>query len=509
MYSMIDLLDKRAEQRPRDVVVDDGHSTLTYAGLRERAAAEAAALAAAGVTRGDRVAVLLPRSADGLAVFFGAQLLGAVVIFVSDVLKPIQVSYILAHSGACVAVTDDRLHAQLANGPLGADQILHPGAPADKPTEQSERPIGADLAMLMYTSGSTGMPKGVMFTHENLLKGAEIVAGYLELTTADRILSVLPWSFDYGFSQVLSAMWAGGTVVVARSAHAPDVCRLLAERRVTGLAGVPPLWEILAGRLSPFLRSQLPYLRYVTNTGGALRPATLAALRRAHPHTAVYLMYGLTEAFRSTYLPPGLVDEHPDSMGRAIPGTQVLVVDEEGRECPPGAVGELVHRGPTVAAGYWNDPEATARVFRPYRRSAPGSTGETVVHSGDYVRRDADGLLYYVGRRDELFKRRGMRVNPAEVEAFLLGTGLVAHAVVFATPGDEPDPDVVAVVVPSVPGDDVTALAAECREGLPAFQRPSRLLIRDDLPRTGSGKIDRTAVKAAALVEQPIPEPPR
>jgi amino acid adenylation domain-containing protein len=504
MYSTVDLLDTRADRQGGDVVLVDDDRAVTYAQLRKRARCEAAALRRAGVARGDRVAILLPRGADALAVFFGAQLLGAVAVFVSDVLRPPQVAYMLEHSGARVAVTDDRLCTQLAGGPLRAGRVLRPGT-ADDDRVPAARPIGADLAALMYTSGSTGSPKGVMFTHDNLLRGAEIVAGYLRLGPADRTLSVLPWSFDYGFNQVLSAMWAGGSAVVARSAHAPDICRLLAEQRITGLAAVPPLWEILTGRLSPLLRRELPHLRYVTNSGGALRPGTLAALRRAHPHTEVYLMYGLTEAFRSTYLPPGLVDEHPTSMGRPIPGTEILVLDDDGHECPPGAVGELVHRGPTVAAGYWNDPAATARVFRPYRAAAPGSTGETVVHSGDYVRRDADGLLYYVGRRDELFKRRGMRVNPAEIEAFLLGTGLVRHAVVFAAPGEDTDPDVVAVVVPAVPGDAASALAAACRQDLPAFQRPSRVVERADLPRTGSGKIDRTAVKATV----PAPEPAR
>jgi amino acid adenylation domain-containing protein len=504
MYSTADLLEERADQRPDDVVMEDGDRTVTYAALRERARGQAAALAGAGVSRGDRVAILLPRGIDGLTAFFGAQLLGAITVFVSDVLKPAQIAHIIAHSGARVAVTDDRFRPLLAGGPLADDRLLSPSC-TGAAVEREASPIGRDVAALMYTSGSTGLPKGVMFTHDNLLKGAEIVADYLAMGPADRVLSVLSWSFDYGFSQVLSTMWAGGTVVVARSAHGPDICRLLAQSRITGLAAVPPLWEILTGRLSSFLRQELPHLRYVTNSGGVMRPGALAAVRQAHPATSVYLMYGLTEAFRSTYLPPELVDRHPGSMGRAIPGTEILVLDEEGRPCPPGEVGELVHRGPTVAAGYWNDPAATARVFRPHPFAAPGAAGEMVVHSGDYVRRTADGLLHYFGRRDELFKCRGMRVNPTEIESFLLGTGLVTHAVVFAAPGDGTDPDIVAVVVPAEPGTDPAAVTEAGRTGLPVFQRPARLLLREDLPRTASGKIDRTAVKAAVLAAEPQP----
>ncbi len=497
VHSVTDLLDDQVRRRPHGVAMEDGKRAVTYAELRDLATGQAAALADAGVARGDRVAVAVPRGIDALAVFLGVQLLGAVSIFVSDFSKPAQIVHILRDSGARAFVTDAPQRAP-ADRPEDV-VVLAPGG-RGVPPRPTGTVTGRDLAALFYTSGSTGMPKGVMFTRENLVRGAEIVGAYLELGPADRVLSVLPWSFDYGFNQVLSTMSAGGTVVVAPSSHAPDICRLLADRHITGLAGVPPLWEVLVGRFSPFLRQQLPELRYVTNSGGVLRPGTLAAIRKAHPDTRVFLMYGLTEAFRSTYLPPELIDQCPDSMGREIPGTEILVLDATGRPCGPGEVGELVHRGPTVAAGYWNAPEATSRVFRPHPNAPPGAVGETVVYSGDFVRRGEDGLLYYVGRRDELFKRRGMRVNPTEIESFLLGTGLVTHAVVFAAPADGPDPDVVAVVVlPEDSGAGPAELAAACREGLPAFQRPSRVVVRTELPRTTSGKIDRTAVKAVGL----------
>ena len=492
MHQIADLLDQRANSRPDSVFVVDGDLRLTYAELRDRAAGQASALADAGVSRGDRVAILLPRGINALIAFFGAQMLGSVTIFISDVLKPAQITHILDHSGAQVLITSGRLQAPDIGYPADL-VVLEPGGRGTPPKQGAH--TSRDVAALFYTSGSTGMPKGVMFTHENLLSGAEIVASYLKLSADDRVLSVLPWSFDYGFNQVLSTMWAAGSLVVARSTHAPDLCRLLVQTRITGLAGVPPFWEMLVGRTSPFLSTPLPHLRYITNSGGGIRLGTLEAIRRAHPSVQVFLMYGLTEAFRSTYLPPDLVEQHPSSMGRAIPNTEILVLNQHGQRCAPGEVGELVHRGPTVAAGYWNDPEATARVFRPHPFAPPGAVGEMAVYSGDYVRRDDNGLLYYVGRRDELFKRRGMRVNPTEIESFLLGTEMVTQVVVFAEPGEEPDPDVVAVVVPAGDHIDAAALAKACRSGLPAFQQPSRMVLRADLPRTASGKIDRVAVK--------------
>jgi acyl-CoA synthetase (AMP-forming)/AMP-acid ligase II len=275
------------------------------------------------------------------------------------------------------------------------------------------------------------------------------------------------------------------------------VCRALSSSDITGLAGVPPLWEMMVSRQSTFLDIDLPKLRYITNTGGTFRQATVDRIRRAHPHVDVYLMYGLTEAFRSTYLPPDLIDTHPGSMGKAIPETQILVLNEAGLPAAPGETGELVHRGPTVAAGYWQDPDATAKVFRPYPFSPPGAVPEYVVFSGDYVWRDDDGYLYYVGRRDEQFKSRGFRVNPTEIETGLLGSGLLTGAVVFAEPGPDGDLEIVAAVVPAEPASfDVGFIEAYSRRELPSHQWPTRYRVLSELPRTSSGKIDRASVKA-------------
>ena len=498
IFTLPDLLAERAVSHRTAIAVEQGeHVALTYGELSGRVAATAATLRDRGVVAGDRVAIFERNSVTALGWFLGAGQIGAVAVVVNDSLKPYQVEHIVRHSGAKLLVAGRRMRAQLDGVDLDCPLLDAQDVTAGSSAEPGVRPIGRDLAALIYTSGSTGLPKGVMVTHANLVAGAQIVARYLGLTSADRTLSVLPWSFDAGLNQVLATFVAGGTLVVAGSTFAPEICRALQRHRITGLAGIPPLWELVVNRPSPFLDLDLPDLRYIPNTGGVLRRATLRRIREAHPDTAVFLMYGLTEAFRSSYLPPDLVDTFPDSMGRAIPDTEILILDEAGRPCGRGEVGELVHRGPTVAAGYWRDPEATARVFRPAPFIPPGGITEHVVHSGDYVRRDERDLLYFVGRRDEQFKSRGFRVSPTEVEAGLLASDLVAGAVVFAedrsTGGD---PEIVAAVVPRDPADiEVDDLVAHCRATMPTYQWPTRFALLTDLPRTTSGKIDRAGVK--------------
>lgn len=494
VFTVGDLLADRAAVRGTAPAVEHADRCVNYRQLDGLADRFAVLLAERGVRRGDRVAILLPRSTEALACFFGVMRLGAVAVFVNEQLKRRQVGHILRHSGACTVVTNNRLSGVLDTA--NQERALVLGATVPEPGTgtaiASARPIGRDLAALIYTSGSTGHPKGVMVTHDNLLAGARIVAGYLGLTEADRVLSVLPWSFDAGLNQPLATLWAGGTLVVSSSTFAPDICRTLRSTRITGLAGVPPMWEGLVNRPSPFLRMELPDLRYVTNTGGVLRPESLRRIREAHPRTDFFLMYGLTEAFRSTYLPPELVDERLGSMGMAIPDTEIMLLHESGRLCLPGEVGELVHRGPTVALGYWDDPAATARVFRPHPFPVPGAVTEHVVYSGDYVRADEDGFLTYVGRRDEQFKSRGFRVNPTEIEAELLASGLLAEALVFPEFTDG-HADVIAAVVPADESFDLAVLEAHCREALPGYQQPARIDVVASLPRTSSGKLDRAA----------------
>jgi acyl-CoA synthetase (AMP-forming)/AMP-acid ligase II len=371
------------------------------------------------------------------------------------------------------------------------------GMAGDPGAAYDPRPrLGSDVAQILYTSGSTGLPKGVAITHDNLRAGMLAVISYLALTANDRIASLLPFSFDYGFNQLLCAVGTGATLIVERSHLAPQIAKTLRAEAVTVLPAVPPLWAQLL-QVPAFTDAPIASLRVLTNTGGHLPIAAVRALRRAHPSAELVLMYGLTEAFRSTYLPSRYVDQRPDSIGMAIPGAEILVIRDDGTPCEPNEVGELVHRGPTVTAGYWNDAEATRCVFRPNLLHPSGApAAERVVYSGDLVRRDAEGFLYYMGRRDRMIKTLGYRVSPDEIVDALHASGEIAEAVVTTEPDQLLGDRVVAHVVLQVDG-SVADLTAFCRAELPRYLQPARFEVHEQLPRTASGKYDPRSLDLA------------
>jgi acyl-CoA ligase (AMP-forming) (exosortase A-associated) len=331
-----------------------------------------------------------------------------------------------------------------------------------------------------------------VLSHRNMVAGARSVAQYLENRAEDRILAALPLSFDAGFSQLTTAFHVGASVTLINYLMPRDVVDAVQRYRVTGLTAVPPLWIQLAQLKWPAAARRS--LRYIANTGGRMPKATLDALRAALPETLPYLMYGLTESFRSTYLPPSEVERRPDSIGKAIPNAEVLVVREDGSLCDANEPGELVHRGALVSLGYWNDPEKTAARFKP----APGQPSglvmpEIAVWSGDTVRRDEEGFLYFITRRDEMIKTSGYRVSPTEVEEVVYGTGLVGEVAALGIAHPVLGQAIVIIATAPARGDlDSQALLAQCREHLPAFMVPARIIGRKgSLPRNPNGKIDR------------------
>jgi acyl-CoA ligase (AMP-forming) (exosortase A-associated) len=346
------------------------------------------------------------------------------------------------------------------------------------------------MAAILYTSGSTGKPKGVVLSHRNLLVGADSVVDYLGNHGDDRLLAVLPFSFDYGLSQLTTAFTVGARAVLMDYLVARDVVTAVEREGITGLAAVPPLWIQLAQLSWP--AAAQANLRYLTNSGGVMPRATLMALRQSLPSTRIFLMYGLTEAFRSTYLPPDELERRPDSMGRAIPNAEVMVVRKDGSRCGPNEPGELVHRGSLVTLGYWNAPEQTAERFRPAPGQAHGLTlAEPAVWSGDIVRMDEDGYLYFIGRKDDLIKTSGYRVSPTEVEEVLYGSGLVAEAAALGIPHPLLGQAVVAVIKPLGQHCHSADLLAHCKRHLPNFMIPLQVITRAALPRNPNGKIDR------------------
>ncbi len=468
---------------------------LDFAGLEQEVGRLAASLLDTGLEAGDRVATWLPKNRMTSLMPLAAARAGLIHVPINPLLKRMQVGHILADSGARLLVSGRARLATLAPDDLPADcrsldeeggAELFAGTRLLGPST-----AGPDqLAALLYTSGSTGRPKGVMLSHANLWLGAVSVAFYLRLEASDRVLAVLPFSFDYGQNQMLSA-WAAGAAVVPLDYLTPrDVIRSIEKNQISTLAGVPPLWVQLIETAWP-PRAALS-LRRLTNSGGKLAPSVIRRMREVFPAAEIYSMYGLTEAFRSTYLEPALLDSHPDSMGMAIPFAEILVADANGRALVGPGEGELVHAGPLVAAGYWNDPERTALRFRP---APEGAASEGLaVWSGDRVRRDSEGLFYFVGREDGMIKTAGNRVSPTEVEEAAIGSGIVHEAVALGYP-DERLGEAIALVVRPARREREDELRAFLKSCLPNFMQPNAIIWRDELPRSPNGKLDRVELK--------------
>jgi acyl-CoA synthetase (AMP-forming)/AMP-acid ligase II len=330
-----------------------------------------------------------------------------------------------------------------------------------------------------------------------VIAGTSIVSDYLGLTSYDRIIGVLPLSFDAGLNQLMTAIQQGGTFVPMTFTFAREIVKTLEREKITGMAGVPTLWSLMAQPSSSLDKTALPHLRYITNTGGRMPQTVLSALRRTLSTTRIFLMYGLTEAFRSTYLPPEELDSRPASMGKAIPDTEILVVNEKGERCGPGEIGELVHRGPTVSMGYWGQPELTAKVLRPHP-FLPKELGgeEKVCYSGDLVKTDEEGFLYFVGRRDNMIKCSGYRVSPTEVEEVLFQSGKLREVGVIGIP-DGTLGHVIKAYVVLRDGQSVKSeeLISFCAERVPRYMVPKTVEITETLPKTSSGKVDYQALR--------------
>ena len=408
----------------------------------------------------------------------------------------------LADCPALIKVVTTTATARPADLPAGLG-LLDLAQFLAAPSRAGHRVIDTDLLAILYTSGSTGRPKGVMLSHRNMVSGAKSVAAYLENRESDTLLAVLPLSFDAGFSQLTTAFHVGARVVLLNYLLPRDVLKALEKEGVTGLTAVPPLYMQLTGLDWPEAVQQ--NLRYFANTGGRMPRETLDALRRRAPRSKPYLMYGLTEAFRSTFLAPEEVDTRPDSIGKAIPNAEILVLRPDGSECEADEPGELVHRGALVGMGYWGDAEKTAERYKPLPGRAGGREGaypipEIAVFSGDTVRRDAQGFLYFIGRVDEMIKTSGYRISPTEVEEILYATQKVGECVAFGFehPALGQAVQIIATPPTGAASLDTESLLMECRRRMPAYMVPHGFEeATGPLPRNPNGKIDRKLLSTA------------
>lgn len=507
------LITHRASRTPDAPALSCNGQQLSYAELSRHVESAASALLALSIGRGERVGIYLEKRPEAVTAMFGAAAAGAVFVPINPLLRADQVAHIASDCNIRILVTSaDRLDMLAHLLPDCRD--LHtviivdsadtlPAMPgvhitrwesmlSDAAPAMAHRCIDSDMAAILYTSGSTGKPKGVVLSHRNLVAGARSVAGYLENTPDDRILCVLPLSFDYGLSQLTTAFHSGACAVLMNHLLPRDVIKTVERERITGLAAVPPLWIQLAQLHWPKETS----LRYITSSGGAMPRPTLELLRKQLASTKIYLMYGLTEAFRSTYLPPAELDRRPDSIGRAIPNAEILVLREDGTPCAANEPGELVHRGALVSLGYWNRPEQTAERYRPIP-TQHGGIPEVAVWSGDTVRMDEEGFLYYIGRKDDMIKVSGYRVSPTEVEEVIHATGMATEVAAVGVPHPVLGQAIAAFVVPSQAGNVAPqTIIQECKRRLPTYMVPAHVALHAaPLPRNPNGKIDRKSLQ--------------
>jgi len=500
-------LEESARRAPEKVALVCGASRWTYAALAADVHRFANGLIALGVRKGDRVAVCLENGVEAVVSIFGILEAGAVVVLVNPMTKAGKLAFLLHDSGASALVIADKKFETVASSlSVGARSrtviVVGEARTSDAsgwtdvisghdPSRPPARAIDVDLACLLYTSGSTGSPKGVMHTHLSLLAAMRSIGEYLATTADDVVLSVLPLSFGYGLTQLLPTFAAGGTLVLERSFAFPQVTlQRMAGENCTGFAMVPTIATILLQNdLSKF---DLSALRYVTNAGAGIAPDLLKELRRRLPAARIFPMYGQTECIRATFLPPEEVDRNPTSVGKGMPNQEMWIVDERGQRLPPGGhTGELVVRGAHLMRGYWNQPDATAQKLRP--GPVPG---ETVLHTGDLFRVDADGWFYFVSRKDDVIKTRGEKVSPREVENVLHALdGVLAAAVIGVADGLLGQ--AVKAFVVKKPGAelDEQGVLRHCARHLEDFAVPKQVEFLEDLPKTPNAKIDKQALQ--------------
>jgi long-chain acyl-CoA synthetase len=510
MLLVHDFLERNAESNPGKIGLIFEDRQLTYAEINGMADRLAAAFSQHGVARGDRIVLFLPNCVELVAGIFAALKANAVFVVLNDTMKAEKLFRVLANCRATALVTSTR-HASLAREARARIPSLKFAVltkSAVSPDEQGDsslydfealqaeftatppprRCIDQDLACLIYTSGSSGEPKGVMSTHANVVFAADSIISFLHNVPEDIIICALPLSFDYGLYQVLMAFQFGGTLVLERSfAYPGQFLQLLETEKVTGLPGVPTIFSILLRMdLSSY---DLRHLRYITNTAALLPINHIQELAMRFPQAAIYSMYGLTETKRTLYLPPEQLLKRPGSVGIAIPGTEVWLVDEQDRRPGPNEVGELVIRGRHVMLGYWDDPQLSAERFRP----GP-LPGERVCYSGDLFRMDEEGYLYFVGRKDDIIKCRGEKVAPKEVENVLYGLPGVLEAAVVGVADPILGQAVKAFIVTDNPSLTEKDVLSYCHSQLEDYMAPKYVVFRDSLPKSANGKIQKTAL---------------
>lgn len=485
--SLFDAFEAGAARQPDRIAIVEGRTTLTYREVSARIAHMTHKLRERGVHRGDRVVICAGNRVETVVAFWAALAAGGITVVIGPEQSAAKLHHVLTDSGARVMIATSEVVERLSGKPSPSIMIVDDETATEAlavPNSEGVEVISEDLAALIYTSGSTGDAKGVMLSHGNMLAALASLNEYLENTADDVFLCVLPLAFDYGLYQMIMAFSVGATLVLQRDMSAPiQVIKDIEKYSCTVIPGVPLLFELIE-RFSRFGMPDVSSVRCLTNTGAALLPRHIDTIQRLFPGAAIYSMYGVTECKRCTYLPPHLIDAKPASVGIAIPNTEIMVLDDEGRPCTPFAVGQLVVRGGTVMQGYWGLPEETARKIRthPVR-------GGRCLYTGDYGYLDEDGHFYFKGRMDDVIKVRGRKLIPRDIEDVLRAFDGIADAAVIVTTLPDGTHDTTAIL--EARSVDLDELHRHCRRELENFQLPHRFELVDRLPRNTNGKVDK------------------
>ena len=491
---------RTVERHPERPAFIQGDTRTSFRSWHERALGFAERFRVWGVEPRDRVVVRMDSSPEMAAALLGAWAAGGIPAILPAMAPASHLAHAVALVRPRVVMTDAAMDA-----PGEADDVVH-AVPAmvpegGHPIDPYDTASAVEPASIVFTSGSTGRPKGVTQSHGNLLTGCRTVAGYLGLRQDDVVVCPIPWSFDYGYGQLLATAVLGVTQVLPTLPNPTALCQAIAASRPTVLPGVPSLWTYLFRGVSPIRTTDLSSLRLITNTGGAIPRPVLNDMLDAFSACRIVLNYGLTESYRTSYLDPALVATRSDSIGKGMPGVDVQIVREDGTIAAPSEIGEIVHRGICVFLGYWGDAETSRKALRADPLAPPGSPDQhRTLYTGDLGYKDAEGFITYVGRRDRQIKSMGVRVSPGEVEALLHATGLVREAAVFGVPNEMIGDEVCAAVVAQEAMSDLRQrLVQSCQRTMSPHMMPRRWLIKAELPKTPNGKIDYPALKSEVV----------
>ncbi|MEX2122607.1 MAG: AMP-binding protein [Woeseia sp.] len=501
-YLLQHFLENSAGKNPDKIAIQNGPDSITYSMLHRRATRLGETLRLLAQPPGERVGIFLDKSIEQVVALLGTLYADKIFVLLNAALHQKQVKHIVSDCGITTLITSNALMASVL-APILDDLRLRNlvchedfqnlagiGADGDVRSEN----ITDDVSNIIYTSGSTGVPKGVVITHRNLIDTAKNSTEHLKVSENERILCAIALNFDYGLNQLTSTLYKGCTLVLYKYLLPNAFLATIEEERITGLPALPPIWaSVFNPKLARIDKDRYDFssLRYIANTGAKLPTPLVRKVRETFPNAELYLMYGFTEAFRSTFLDPAEVDRRPESIGKALPNVQVEIINESNDICKPGEIGELIHRGAGIARGYWNSPDLTARVYRSNPLLPEGCQFvDTVVYSGDLAKKDEDGFIYYVGRKDHQIKSSGYRVSPTEVETLIIECSGVSEVVAFGLDNPELGQKIRAMV--SLSEDtSVNEILNHCREQAPYYLVPKEIFIVSGFPRTASGKIDR------------------